>query len=601
MVNKDHLLWAPDIIKESNGIACGDNLSISAYRDDNKLYFSFSGEACKIAVEVADYLMDSFSGKEEREVLKCVKRLKLGQYIEEEQWIKTLKIKRKLCVDSPVNLLYEILNKNKSCEINTREQSVLACDACVNTKPINWKPEKKDRKIHGLQMIARELKAMDDSIESELQRLGLCILSENQQVYFSNRLANISDKDFKLIKKLRLAVLLFNNARKYELALDKRIEELAIKQIVSLNVANEEIRIVNAYIKKSNLRIDAVKGGKTNRYYPEGCYRTHMDFDYLAAEFDDAFKFIAYLLNERHFKLVIGGSVPFSLKEVLNTDKEEVLTGHIHLEKILQNRYQVVIDVNMGGFPLGRTGIIQCNKNGKLELEDLICITVSHLFKHEHAFMKDINDLYYLLKLSELNQELLSVKLERYELVNLFKVVYCFLKKELKLDTKISIESVVEFSQKRIDSWPMSRKSHFYIKARDMLELNKKQFGEYAGLKETINQIYGEQGEILTKKYYELNHTMNERVYLYPIVIFNRYVNNLLSEKLINIDTNMFRRKQILILPIGLFLIQNDTYSEIKRETLNTEIKEIMNTLGIDTSLCNLDYVMEARKDTWLY
>lgn len=601
MVNKGHLLWAPDIIKESNGIACGDTLSISAYRDDNKLYFSFSGDACKVAVKVADYLMDFFSGKDEGEVLECVKRLRRGQYIEEEQWINVLATKRKSCVDLPVDLLYEILSGNNSCEIDTREHSVLACDACVNTKPINWKPEKRDRKINGLKAIASELKIMDNSIESEIQRLGLCVLSEHEQAYFSDRLANVSDKDFKLIKKLRLAVLLFNNAKRYNLALDKRIEELAIKQIVSLNVANEEIRIVNEYIKNFNLRIDAVKGGKTNQYYPEGCYRTHMDFDYLAAEFDDAFKLISFLINERHFKLVIGGSVPFSLKALLNMDKEEVLTGHIHLEKILQNKYQVVIDVNLGGFPLGRTGIIQCNKDGKIELEDLICITVSHLFKHEHAFMKDINDLYYLLYSPKLNVDFLIEKLNRYGLINLFVVAYCFLKKELQLETNINIHSMVEFSQKRLDSWPMLRKSHFYIKARDMFELNKKQFGEQVGMKETINQICGEPGEIATKKYYELTKTMNERVYLYPIVFFNRYVNNLMNEELINIDFSMFRREHILVLPIGLFLIQDSTYSEIGREVLNIQIERLINILGIDSSSFNLDYVMEARKDTWLY
>lgn len=601
MVNKSHFLWAPEIVKESNGIACGDTLSISAYRDDNKLYFSFSGEACKVAVRVADYLIDSFSGKDERKIFECVKRLRIGQYTEEEQWIKEYTTKRKSCVESPIGLLYEILNEASFCEIYTQEQSVLACDACVNTKPINWKPEKKDKKIKGLQAIARELKTIDNSIESEIQRLGLCILSEQQQEHFSDRLAIVSDKDFKLIKKLRLAVLLFNNAKKYKLSLDKRIEELAIKQIVSLNVANEEIRTVDAYIKESKLRIDAVKGGKTNQYYQEGCYRTHMDFDYLAADFDDAFKFISYLVNERHFKLVIGGSVPFSLKALLNTDKEEVLTGHIHLEKILQNRYQVVIDVNMGGFPLGRTGIIQCNKAGKIELEDLICVTVSHLFKHEHAFMKDINDLYYLLSSSELNTDLLVEKLKRYELVNLFVVAYCFLKKELQLDTNITIDGTIEFSRKRLTSWPASRKSHFYIKARDMFELNRKQYGEQAGLKETINQICGKSGEIVTRKYCELTHTMNERVYLYPIVLFNRFVDSLENQELINVGSDMFRIEHILVLPIGLFLIQDNSYSEMERDILNVKIDKIINTLGIDASLCNIDYVMEARKDTWLY
>lgn len=147
----------------------------------------------------------------------------------------------------------------------------------------------------------------------------------------------------------------------------------------------------------------------------------------------------------------------------------------------------------------------------------------------------------------------------------------------------------------------MSRKSHFYIKARDMFELNKKQFGERVGLKETISQICGEQGEILTKKYHDLNHAMNERVYLYPLVVFKKYIDNLMGEELINIDSSMFRSEHILILPIGLFLIQNSTYTEIGRDKLNIEIETIMNTLGINTSSCNFDYVMEARKDTWLY
>lgn len=601
MKDKSYLVWAPDIIKESNGIACGDTLIINAYRDDDKLFFSFSGNACRIALKVADYLMDSLSGKDEREIYESIERLRLGHYKEDEHWIKELSIKRKACVDSPLSLLYESINENYSCEIEAREQSVLACDACVSMKPINWKSVKKEEKIDGLCDIANELKIIDNPNEYEMQRLGLCVLAEREQSLFAEKLEHISDKDFKLIKRLRLAVLLFNNAKQYKLPLDKRIEELAIKQIVSLNVANEEIRIVNAFIEEFNLRIDAVKGGKTNKYYPEGCYRTYMDFDYLAAEFEDAFKLISYLINKRNFKLVIGGSVPFSLKAVLNMDKEEVLTGHIHLEKILQNKYQVVIDVNMGGFPLGRTGIIQCNKFGKIELEDLICVTVSHLFKHEHAFMKDINDLYYLLSYLELDTDLLVKKLKRYELVNLFMVTYCFLKKELQLDTNINIDGTIEFSRKRLASWPMSRKSHFYIKARDMFELNRKQYGEQAGLKETINQICGKSGEIVTRKYFELTHTMNERVYLYPIVLFNRYVENLENRKLINVGSDMFRIEHILVMPIGLFLIQDNSYSEMERDILNVKIMKIINTLGIDVSSCNLDYVMEARKDTWLY
>ena len=594
MVNNKKALWAPDIIKESNGIACGDVLLINAYRNEGKLIFSYYGNSCNVASKVANYLQDVFSGKEEREILENVERLRCGRYTEEEQWINVLSTRRMGCVESPVELLYKTIMENALCEITDREKSILACDACVSTKPINWRPAKSGESKVGLHEIACELKKMDNPVECKIQKLGLCNLTIKDQKDFVLRFEHISDKDFKLIKKLRLAVLLFNNANKYNLALDKRVEELAIKQIVSLNVANEEIKKVNKYIRNTNLHIDSVKGGKTNQFYPEGVYRTHMDFDYLSTDFGDAFKLISYLINERQFKLVVGGSVPFSLKVLASMDKDEVLTGHIHLEKILQNRYQVVIDINMGGFPLGRTGIIQCDKKNKIEIEDLVCITVAHLFK-------DINDLYYLLSSEELNKEVLVQKLKKYELINLFSVVYQFLKKEMLLEMNIEFEYKDIFSKKRIDSWPMSRKAHFYIKARDMLELNIKQFGNQLGLQETKNQILNESGKINTNKYSGLVSVLNVRIYLYPIVIFNKYVNFEDVSGLKSIGHGMYRKEQILVLPIGLFLIQDSFNNELDRNILNSKIEKLMNDLNLDNTICNFEYVMEARKDTWLY
>lgn len=601
MGNGKKTLWAPDIIKESNGIACGDVLLINAFRDEGKLYFSFYGNACSVALKVANYLQDVFSGADEHEILENVERLRTGKYKEEDQWIYVLSTKRKECIESPIELLYETLMENTSCKINSREKSVLACDACVSTKPINWRPIKNKNNKVGFHEIASELKTMDNPTEWIFQKLGLCKLTDKEQKDFQTYFEHISDKDFKLIKKMRLAVLLFNNAQKYNLALDTRIQELAIKQIVSLKIANEEIKTVNEYIRNGNLRIDPVKGGKTNQFYPEGVYRTHMDFDYLSTDFEDAFKLISYLINERKFKLVIGGSVPFSLKVLASTNKEEVLTGHIHLEKILQNRYQVVIDINMGGFPLGRTGIIQCNENGKIEIEDLVCITVAHLFKHEHAFMKDINDLFYLLNSDELNNDVLVQKLEKYELVNLFSVAYQFLKKKMLLENKIHFGYEDIFSKKRIDSWPMSRKAHFYIKARDMLDLNIKRFGIECGLQETKNQIFNVPGKIYTQKYSELVSVLNVRVYLYPVVIFNKYVNLKNVGELNSIGYGMYRNGQILVLPIGLFLIQNGSDNELDRNVLDSQIEKLMNDLRLNSSICNFEYVMEARKDTWLY
>jgi len=601
MKNNRNALWAPDIIKESNGVACGDMLSVNAYRDNGKLFFSFSGNSCSVALKVSSFLEDCYSGKDEYFIKENIDRIRERQYNESETWIAGYVNTRKNCVDAPVNLLNEIINIEIVCDADNHEKNMLACDACVSTKTINWEPEIEKKNIINLKTILKEMECMDNPTEIELQKLGLCVLTQEHQELFQNRIGHISQDDFNIIKKLRLASPLFNNGKKYNLKLDPRIEELVIKQVVSLAVANEEIRNVDDFIKTEGLKVDAVKGVKTNQYYPKGYIRTHMDFDYLAADFKDAFKLISYLLNTRKFKLVIGGSVPFSFKSVINTEGAETLTGHIHLEKVLQDKYQVVIDINMGGFPLGRTGIIQCNNIGKLELEDLVCITVAHLFKHERAYIKDINDLYYLLRSADIDSHKLSEKVDKYGLTNLFSVTYDFLKIKMGLPKEIQVNPGQKMSEKRKTGWPFSKKSHFYIKAIDMLLLNIRQYGNKTGIVETINQICGAKREINSEKYNSLFEKLNERAYLYPIVIFNCFRENIQLEILNEVSSLIMIYKQILILPIGFFLIQNRKNNTMNRESLTKDIEFLLNLLRLNQSDCITSYVMEARKDTWLY
>lgn len=594
-------LWAPELINESNGIACGDMMTINAYREGNQLFFSFHGSACKIATAVADYLEDTYSGKEEFIISKAVVRLRREQFLDTEAWILPFIHARRNCVESPISLLAGILDVKHTCDKSDRENEMLACDACVSTKSMNWSVNETTRDFVEWKDIWGKLKRLDSQSEMELQKLGLCKLTPKQQLIFQNRLEHITDEDFILIKKMRLASLYFNNAQKYHLKLDSSIEELSVKQVVSLSVANDEIRIIETFLKSRKLRIDAVKGGRTNQYYPEGTVRTHMDFDYLAGDFEDAFRMITYLINERNFKLVIGGSVPFSMKTVFDENKQETLTGHIHLEKILQNKYQVVIDINMGGFPLGRTGIIKCNDAGRLELEDLVCITLAHLFKHEHAFMKDINDLYYLLESGEIDQQKLMNKISSYQLTSFFIVTYRFLKQNLGLKADLQLKGNWFITNLRFDGWPYSRKLHFCLKALDLYLFNKKQFGTKRGMIETRNQIYGLEGKINSVKYKDLCATINTRTYFYPITIFKNYHKQVQAEQFTKINDVIAIYKQIMISPIGLFLIQNQRYTKADRTLLEKDIETVLQILNLDVEKCHMSYVMEARKDTWLY
>ena len=595
----DTATWLPDIINESNGIACGDRLVLKAYRDNDKLFFSYSGDSCSIAKKVAEFLTEKLSGKYESFIKHTITRIKKGEFGKYEKWMNDLISIRKDCVSAPINLLEGIIDNDNKCNIERQGNTLLACDACVATKTLNWKPKRVNNANVNYKNILNSVKKMDKLEEIELQKFGLCILSYEKQKEFQEKLEYITVDYFKLIKKLRLASLLLNNANKYHLKIDPRIEELAVKQMISLAVANEEIDIVNQYIKNQKISIQAVKGGKINCYYPKEAVRTHMDFDYLAKDFSDAFKLIAYLINQRNFKLVIEGSVPFSLKCVRDINGKEVITGHIHLEKILQNKYQAIVDINIGGFPLGRTGIIQYTKN--IEIEDLICITVAHIFKHECVFMKDINDLYYIFKNENIDYKKLLSKIYQYNLFNLFCVVYDFLSKNMNLNDVLGIKYKCIISEKRRKNWPFSRKSNFYIKSIDMMEFNKKIYGKQIGIKETISQICDLDGVINSAEYSILFQKINERVYLYPIVIFNKYQEKIESELFVKINYTMMVYHQILILPIGLFLIQNYTGDILDRKLLIKDIEFILSTIELSELDCNMSYIMESRRDTWLY
>ena len=595
------VVCAPDIIKESNGIACGDMLSISAYRNKGKLYFSFAGNACKVALEVAAYLEKSFSGMDELIIKKELERMKNNQYLESEHWIVDYIKNSKNCVDSSISLLYRAIVENIDEANDASDNEILACDACVQTKTINWLPNKHNNKAISLKNVYENLSEMDNLKEVELQKLGLCVLSEQQQIEFQSRLSCVTMDELRLIQNLRLAALFYNNSKKYELDLDPKIVGIVTKQVVSLAVSTSEIEIIDEFIEKKNLRIDAVKGEKTKSYYPDNFIRTHMDFDYLASDFKDGFILISYLINERGFKMVVGGSVPFSIKNILNNKGEEILTGHIHLEKILQDRYQVVVDINMGGFPLGRTGIIQCNDRGQVKLEDLICITTAHLFKHEHAFMKDINDLYYLLKSEQLDCRMLVKKLNLYNLSNLFSIVYEYLLLNTDLDIQIDCKMTYQISEKRKREWPYYRKAHFYVKARDMLNLNQKQYGLEDGRNETIRQICGNIGKLKSKKYEVLCPKLNERTYLYPVVFFNKYFENISKIELMDKADEIILYDGLMVLPIGIFIIQNEKSKVKDRDELNLEVNKLMKDNKINMYDCYTNYVMEARRDIWLY
>ena len=70
MKDKRNVIYAPDYILESSGVACGDKLSLYVIKENNKLYFKYLCDSCNVSKQVALYIEKRLSGKNETEIYR---------------------------------------------------------------------------------------------------------------------------------------------------------------------------------------------------------------------------------------------------------------------------------------------------------------------------------------------------------------------------------------------------------------------------------------------------------------------------------------------------------------------------------------------------
>lgn len=594
--------WAPDLVLESNGVACGDRLLLYAVNCDGRIHFRFRCDCCRVAESLAHHLEEKLSGKTDREILNGIERLSRQEYDEGEAWIADSRTKRKDCVESAISLVKGLFSQADACEIKT---APLACDACVQMRRLNWNAQGKvtgaDRKRESAFGIIIRRSFQNSREEARLQWLGLARLGRGADG-LRTLMAGMTQEQMARVKKLRLAPLYLNNCLKHKIAPHPFVLSLARRQDVSTKIADAEIEWILQFAAKRQLAISPVKGRVVNGLYPEGAIRPRMDCDLLAARTKDAFELIDCLLNRRGFRLVTGGSVPFSFKAVVDEKGEEVLTGHIHLEKILQDRYQVVVDINMGGFPLGRTGVVRCANDGRLDFEDQICITLAHLFKHDHAFVKDLNDLYFMLKSGRVDGVRLVERLRQYDMESLFAFAYRFLCRRMGLERKYRIKGGVALGLLCGADWLFSRSCHFRVRFIDLLARSIKRLGLLRGVREALGQLRGEGGSVPALRHSRLCALLNQRVYLYPIALFKSAASiQGLDDYRVADEDEIYVYGRIAVLPIGLFLLHENGFEKLDRQLLERDVAYLMEKLRKGESDCNFTYLMEARKDVWLY
>lgn len=607
-----HIIALPDLILESAGYACGDQYLLAVRLTPNSVYFVFESDACQTGTCAAAYLIRRLSGKSRDAIAQFIAAMLVDDNALLQIEIGDV-LRQLACIRMPFVLLQAALQHEQYVvEGNSFEQ--LACDACVSTFPTQW--QQAEPPEEHLQLTTTPHVAGEAEVEITLQRYGKAVLSDQERVAFAQfmQAPHHSAQQYKRIKQLKLPILYRNNLRTHQIPhdLSNRVVVLAKRQAIAKIFTQRLADAIQSTIDQCAWQIIPVKGQVTQRYYPQRCDRTFLDYDYLCGSFHDAFQFVDYLINHFDFHFVSDGSVPFSLK-VVTVHGEEALTGHLHLERILHDTYQMIVDINIGGFPNGRVGALKYDAEKGQTVEQQILITLLHAMKHELVYMKDINDLYHMMQSRQANPAFLRALVRRERLEIPFS---CLLK---LLERDYQFQNAAEYACGTLLSWvarvcvapgwPYDREAHRKLKQFDLLITCLRLYGLRAGIREYRSQLAEmPRPTVPSTQYSAIFSVQNVRKYLKPVIIFKvpQEIDALSRDDRFAVvsDAEMIYGfglpVPLFITPIGLFLdAKRDEY--LNAAQLDKAVSMIFTALQVGSDIVTYRYMAQARRDLWLY
>ena len=247
-------------------------------------------------------------------------------------------------------------------------------------------------------------------------------------------------------------------------------------QIHRKEVVRREIEEIAIFV--GNIDASFIKGTNTGALYDaEGIYRLHLDYDVLCFSEGAAWMLGCFLLR-RGFLMYKD---VFSLKKVDVLGKE-VVQGHFHMQKILDDQFRLVIDVNYPGFPVGRIGLFFPSHDGLfVSHENQFVITLCHTFKHRNVYMKDINDLYLMATKWKMDRGCLLTLIQDAELgffasvaLNYICSTYC-----VSASERNSILSLIPMGHEddylAVKGWPYAAHAMLEVKRLDLAQRKQKQ------------------------------------------------------------------------------------------------------------------------------
>lgn len=526
---KRNILIIPDLVLVKEGIACGDKLIISGQVDSDILRFSFSVEnTCILSQAICSYLETKYNERNIEEIFVELKREYEKICNDNAIIFEMLSIKQKYysgrydCLISPYKLLLELINKLKETNFIYSEKpntlQTMECDACTGSCRINWKNESIQKSDH------HKGKTYTTEYLKKWLPLGKITLLDDEIKNLKKITANMEDSDYQFLSDHTMNSFVLKHIIKHcPEVLNKKWK--ATEYLIQKNeVTTRYFTNIEKYIKDTKLNIYFVKGYVSQKYYEDQALRIHSDYDLIAESVNDAFKLTHKLLNEG---FTIRPNL-FSFKPMYNKIKEQEISGHFHLQKIIDDMYMFEIDLTFPGFPINRVELFYPRVvNNSISVEDQIIITLLHLFKHSNIYMKDINDLYYMLQ-EDINYEYLLELILKHNLKEFFDLAITYITRNYKIDQEKICTLIKKFnvdtnSLKKYPEWPYDLESHLNIKKIDFDNRTK-------------------------------NNCEFERIYLFPIIIFRDLL-----------DINSIIEKQSLLYKIDkinecIYKITKDDY-----------------------------------------
>lgn len=578
----------PDDVLIQDGVSCGDSIVIHAAINNERLFIKFNCEACILCRALAGYIYHRYNQKSIVYVLQYLKKEVL--YAKEDYDSFCLSVfkqdkLRKECILRPLEMIYDFIKKisdekiEEYKSVNTNDN--LDCDACVSTGRIAWN---KDRSIVNNKSYIQHKDTSDLStnFRRKWMVLGKIYLSKSEIKSLNSTISNATSDDIYMIRQLKIDQMIYHHMKKNNIPYEAHETwKSVIYRQNRFSMLKPEINNIFEYIKNNNIRAYCVKGSYMKDFYDKNIgIRIFLDYDIVAESADDAFRIATYLFK-RKYKIFFS---EFSIKKIEEKKANSYYTGHFHLQKLIYGKYKIIIDINFPGFPMGRVAVYTPYNidNNVISREDHFVITLCHLFKHKDVFMKDINDLYLLLK-NGINAQILSDYIKQNKLQFFFLVAIKYIENNYDLNQEIFNElySYIDEDSVDIGNWPYDYADVYRIKRHDWT--------------------------MRTQKFAD-----NDRIYLFPLIVFNKYVNlekfmfseYFLQYKIECIQDNMYFIKyndaRLLLCGMGIFWDNENSVDRISREKMEIVIYDIVKQIKMDNSIVEIPYYLK-RIDEWFF